>query len=399
MNYREQINSPRQIHTLARFEYVVARKRGEQGFSFVLLSVSAFVMIGMLGLATDVGQMFILKNELQTFADASAMGAVSKLDGTQAGVQTANAVATAGPLGSTKPNGYYFDTKAITNITASYATDFAGTYDSYATASGSATNSYRFISVTATQNLSLNFLPVLPGIPTTLSVSAGAIAGQQPQTDVTNGGLTPFAPDAHNANDTTFFGFTPGQEYTLKWGNGNTTTCGGDAGFNPSLAPDAHGFVNIGEGNGTSGIRQSIQYGGFPNSASSPSQIYAAETLNQDPGNRGSSIFDALAARSEQDPDQTDTTIAAYEASLKAGTANGRRIVTAPVVDPSTWTGQGSNYHATVIGFGNFLLDPGATISGSSGPICATYIGPGNINGISSGGTDGTKIYINYLYK
>src|SRR5712691_8244922 len=85
-------------------------KRGEQGFALVMMSVSAFVLIGMLGLAMDVGQTLILKNELQTFVDASAMAAISKLDGTQTGVKGANNVATSGPLGTTKPNGYNFDT-------------------------------------------------------------------------------------------------------------------------------------------------------------------------------------------------------------------------------------------------------------------------------------------------
>src|ERR1700674_1116887 len=309
-----------------RSRYAVERKRNEKGFSLALLSLSAFVMIGMLGLAFDVGQMFIFKNELQTFTDASAMAAVSKLDGTQTGVQTANTVATAGPLGSTKPNGYNFDTIKITNITTGYATSFTGTYDNYATASSPAANTYRFISVSATQTLNLSFLPVLQGVPTGISISANAIAGQQAVADVTNSGIVPFAPDAHNPADTKNFGFTPGVQYTLKWGNGNTTTCAGDAGFNPNLAPSAHGFVDIGEGKATSAIRSAIEYGGYPNSSSTPSTLYSGEDLFQDPGNKGQSIFAALAARSNQDPDQTDTTVSAYEAALLAGRANGRRV-------------------------------------------------------------------------
>lgn len=374
------------------------RERREKGFSMALIALSAFVMVGSLGLVFDAGQMFILKNELQTFADASAMAAVSKLDGSQTGVQTANAVATAGPLGTVKPNGYNFDTITITNITTGFASSFTGAYDNYATANSTATNTYRFISVVATQNLNLSFMPVLQAA-SSIPISAKAVAGQQAVSDVSNAGLVPFAPDAHNTADTKNFGFVPGQEYTLKWGNGNTTNCAGDAGFDPGLAPSGHGFVNIGQGNATSAIRSAIEYGGYPNSSSTPSTLYAGEDLTQDPGNKGSSIFDALAARSEQDPDQTDTTVAAYEQSLLNGTANGRRIVTAPIVDPSTWTGNGNNANAIMIGFGSFLLDPGATISGSSGPICATYIGPADINGTGSGGTDGTKIYVNFLYQ
>ena len=396
--HNRPIDSGCETRSIARPRRSARRERREKGFSMALIALSAFVMVGSLGLVFDAGQMFILKNELQTFADASAMASVSKLDGSQNGVQTANAVATAGPLGTTKPNGYNFDTITITNVTTGYATSFTGTYDSYATASASATNTYRFIKVSATQNLNLSFLPVLQAA-SSIPITAQAIAGQQAVTDVTNAGIVPFAPDAHNAADTTTFGFVPGQEYSLKWGNGNTTTCGGDAGFNPGLAPSGHGFMNIGQGNATSAIRQAIEYGGYPNSSSTPSKLYAGEDLNQDPGNKGSSIFDALATRSDQDPDQTDTTVAAYEQSLLNGTANGRRIVTAPIVNPATWAGNGNNANAVMIGFGNFLLDPGATISGSSGPICATYIGPADINGVGSGGSDGTKIYVNFLYQ
>ncbi len=182
-------------------------------------------MLGLLGLAFDAGRMFICKNELQAFVDASALAAVSDLDGTETGVQTANSVATAGPNGSTTPNGYNFGTTAVSTITNTYATSFAGTFDSYASANSAGANSYRFIRVTASANVGLNFLPVIPGIPSTTTVTASAVAGQNPQSSIGDGGLLPFAPDAHNQADTKNFGLTPGSQYTLKWGNGNTTTC------------------------------------------------------------------------------------------------------------------------------------------------------------------------------
>jgi Flp pilus assembly protein TadG len=372
---------------------LIARKRGEQGFSLIMLSLAAFVMIGMIGLATDVGRMFILKNELQMFADASAMAAVSHMDGSQTGIQGANAVATAGPLGTTKPNGYNFDTVAISNVTTGYATSFNGSYDNYTTANGNATNNYRFISITATANLSLNFLPALPGISATLPVSATAIAGENPQSTFSNGRLLPFAPDAHNQLDTTNFGLTPGDQYTLKWGNGNTTTCTGDAGFTPPGSPPSeHGFVDVGEGNSNANVRTAIEYGGYPNANSTPSSVATGDSLKGVPGNRGTSIFDALAIRAGQDTNDTATTYAAY---LSSGTGNGRRVVTVAI--GGTWSGNGNNAHTPVLGFANFFLN--TTYSGTSGPICATYIGPADINGSGTGGTDGTKYYVNFLYK
>lgn len=393
MNGREHIETSGENPRFARPGRAIVRKKGEQGFTLIMLSLALFVMLGMVGLAIDLGRMFIYKNELQTFADASAMAAITQMDGTQSGIQGANTTATAGPLGTTKPNGYNFDTVSITNVTTGYATTYGGTYDTYATASTPATNHYRFISITASASVPLNFLPVLPGISTQITESASAIAGQKAQSSISKGGMLPFAPDAHNQADTQNFGLTPGSQYTLKWANGNTTTCAGDAGFTPPGSPPSeHGFVDIGEGNSNANVRTAIQYGGYPNANSSPSSVSTGDTLYGVPGNRGTSIFDALANRAGQDTDTTSTTWAQYKAS---GTGNFRRVVTVAIA--GTWTGNGANAHTPVLGFANFLLN--TTYSGTSGPICATYIGPGDLSGESSGGTDGTSVYSNVLYQ
>jgi len=368
-------------------------RKNQRGFSLMLIAVSGSVMIGMLGLAFDLGRMFIVKNELQTFVDASAVAACRQLDGTQAGIQGAHATATAGPLGSTRPNGWNFDVNAVSNITDTYATSYTGTYDSYATASGGATNNYRFIKVVANATLPLYFLAVIPGLPTSQLLQSTAVGGQNPQSTLSNGRVMPFAPDAHNAADTTNFGLTAGTQYSLKWGNGNTTTCAGDVGFTPPGSPPSeHGFVDIGEGNSNSNVRTAIEYGSYPNSSSTPSSLSTGDTLKGVPGNRGSSIFDALNSRAGQDTNDTSTTYADYIAS---GTGNGRRIVTVAI--SGSWSGNGNNAHTNIVGFANFFLAP--TYSGTSGPICASYIGPASINGNGTGGTDGTKIYSTMLYQ
>ncbi len=368
------------------------RRKNQGGFSLLLIAAGGSVMIGMLGLAFDLGRMFIVKNELQTFVDASAIAACRMMDGSQAGITNAHNVATAGPLGSSRPNGWNFDVNAIANITDTYATSFTGTYDNYATASSNATNNYRFINVTANATLPLYFLPVIPNLPTSQLLQSSAVGGQQAQTTL-SGGMLPFAPDAHNAANTTNFGWTVGQSYTLKWGNGGTTTCAGDAGFTPpGNPPSEHGFVDIGTGNSNSNIRSAIEYGGYPNSDSSPSSLATGNSLGGVPGNRGTSIFDALNARAAQDSNDTAATYAAYEAS---GTGNNRRIVTVAVA--GAWSGNGNNASTNIVGFANFFLLP--SYSGTSGPICAIYIGPASTNGNSAGGTDSTKIYSTMLYQ
>jgi len=235
-------------------------------------------------------------------------------------------------------------------------------------------------------------LPVIPNLPTSQLLQSTAVGGQQAQNTLT-GGMLPFAPDAHNAANTTNFGWTVGQSYTLKWGNGSTTNCGGDAGFTPpGNPPSEHGFVDIGEGNSNSNVRTAIEYGGYPNANSSPSSLSAGTSLGGVPGNRGSSIFDALNARAAQDSNDTSATYADYVAS---GTGNNRRLVTVAVA--GAWSGNGNNAATSIVGFANFFLLP--SYSGTSGPICAIYVGPASINGNSSGGTDSTKIYSTMLYQ
>lgn len=375
----------------------IQRKRGERGFSLILIAVSAVVMVAMLGLAFDSGRMFILRSELQTFADASALAAATQMDGTQAGIQGANATATAGPLGTVKPNGYNFDSTPITSVTATYATSYTGIYDSYATASSPASNNYTVIKLIASASVPLTFLPVLPGIGTSITMKAHATAGQMGTSAATSGGLGPFIIDAHAVANTTTFGLIPGTEYTLKWGPSNATNCAGDVGWSdPAItkSPSAHGFVDLGQGPGNSDLETVIEYGGYPNASSTPSSVYAGLALGSVPGDRGSSISSTLTARAAQDTDDTSATYAQY---LASGTGNGRRIITLPVDDPTTWGGPGANATATVIGFANFLLDP--SYSGSSGPICATYIGPASMNGNASAATDGSKIYYNVLFQ
>lgn len=358
-----------------------------------MIAVAATVMFGMVGLAFDLGRMFIVKNELQTFVDASALAACRLMDGSQTGVQSAHAMAAAGPLGSTSPNGWNFNANNVSNVTDTYATTFSGTYDSYATASGGSTNNYRFVKITANATLPIYFLGVIPGISNFQSVSSTATAGQQGTNTISNGRMLPFAPDAHNAADTKNFGLTPGVNYTLKWGNGNTTTCAGDAGFTPPGSPPSeHGFVDIGEGNSNSNVRTAIQWGDYPNANSTPSSVSTGDSLKGVPGNRGTSIFDALAARAAQDTNDTSTTYADY---LASGTGNGRRVVSVAIA--GAWSGSGNNAHTTVLGFANFFLAP--SYSGTSGPICATYIGPASINGNGAGGSDGTQIYSVTLYQ
>ena len=61
----------------------------KRGFVLIAMSVSILLLLAVLGLAFDLGRIYIARNEAQIFTDAAAMAAAAKLDGTPAGQQRA----------------------------------------------------------------------------------------------------------------------------------------------------------------------------------------------------------------------------------------------------------------------------------------------------------------------
>ena len=55
----------------------------------IAMSVTMLLLLAVMGLAFDVGRVYIARNEAQVFSDAAAMAAASKLDGTKAGLERA----------------------------------------------------------------------------------------------------------------------------------------------------------------------------------------------------------------------------------------------------------------------------------------------------------------------
>lgn len=66
------MNRPRSSPTL---------RRHQGGAVAVVVGLTIFVLVGMIGLALDLGQMFVNKTELQNAADACALAAARELDG------------------------------------------------------------------------------------------------------------------------------------------------------------------------------------------------------------------------------------------------------------------------------------------------------------------------------
>ncbi len=64
-------------------------RRAEQGYTLIATAFALVGMIGMTGLAVDLGRMDVAKNETRTYADAAALRAALELDGTAGGFQRA----------------------------------------------------------------------------------------------------------------------------------------------------------------------------------------------------------------------------------------------------------------------------------------------------------------------
>jgi uncharacterized membrane protein len=61
----------------------------DRGFVLIAMSITMLLLLAVMGLAFDVGRIYIARNEAQVFTDAAAMAAASKLDGTKAGLDHA----------------------------------------------------------------------------------------------------------------------------------------------------------------------------------------------------------------------------------------------------------------------------------------------------------------------
>jgi uncharacterized membrane protein len=53
------------------------------------MSITMLLLLAVIGLAFDLGRVYIARNEAQVFTDAAAMAAAAKIDGTEAGLDRA----------------------------------------------------------------------------------------------------------------------------------------------------------------------------------------------------------------------------------------------------------------------------------------------------------------------
>jgi hypothetical protein len=329
-----------------------------KGFILITAAAAMIGLLALVGLAVDAGRLYVVRGELQVFADETAIAAAFELDGTNAGLGRARNAAASGPGGGASPNRWNFATQPVTAATAQFASSPNGPYESNpASAAG-----LRFVKVQASGSINLYFLALVPGIGGSRSATAVSVAGQVPQTSLGDG-LAPFSPSAHDPAGPNF-GFTAGQMYTLRWAPGGQrdkpgNTCAGDAGFDP-VSADERGYVDVGQGAGADSLRAAV----VNNSFFLPAPIAAGGTLSMYSGQQ--SVPSAVEQRFQQDSDVTSSTFATYN-------GNGRRLLTVAV--------NGGGDPAAVIGFACFFLQPTPCGTKNTTPCCAEYVGSALVNG------------------
>jgi Flp pilus assembly protein TadG len=89
----------------------------ERGFVLIAMSVTMLLMLACIGLAFDLGRIYIARNEAQVFTDAAALTAASKLDGTPAGIERARDAVARVPIR------WNLGTKEFTGVVVEFSQD------------------------------------------------------------------------------------------------------------------------------------------------------------------------------------------------------------------------------------------------------------------------------------
>jgi Flp pilus assembly protein TadG len=372
------------------------RRANKRGYILLTMGAAAVALFGALGLAVDVGRMFIAKSETQAFCDSAALAATLKLDGTTTGITAArNAVANS-------VNAWNLDSIRVTDATsqplASYQVDFATTASGPWASNPGPASGYVYARVRVTAPVGLYFIPVV--VPQTQqNVTAAAIAGQIAQTALPRG-LGPFSAIGPNPADTTNFGLVPGSQYDIQWPAYNGTragcspltpdlcfvqpTCSGE-----SATAKAEVVTNWGASvNGFWGSNANSTINGEVLDAIQLQPVQVGGDIMMSSGNKNAEAT-ALDTRVNQDGDVEDNTPNGY---LASATENGRRLIALPIV---TAINNGGNAEGYVLGYGSFLLISNANgghgsnyyASGNGNdPFCAVYVGSGYVQGGGPGG-------------
>ncbi len=131
--------------------------RPKNGFVLIATCIALAILLAVAALAVDIGRMYVIKSELQAFADAAALTAAMRMDGSDAGLARARQA----PADlATGPNAMKWDlgTRPVTEFTATFAEGEAAPDPNTWQAQPKDAASFRFVRVVATAPAALIFL-------------------------------------------------------------------------------------------------------------------------------------------------------------------------------------------------------------------------------------------------
>jgi hypothetical protein len=374
------------LQDLVRYKPRWASSRwGRRGFVTITITLSAVFLLGMGGLAVDVGRMYVCQDESQTFVDAAALRAALQIDGTPTGIARAVDAANA------TQKKFEFGTRPFDDVSIEFGKTADGPWLDAAGVPAPA-DKFVYVRVSTRVHSPLTLLRVATN-DSEANAGASAVAGREEKTKFEDS-LFPSSPYDHShcgdvrsdgekcsdPNDP--FGLTMGRDYTIRWGGPSLKKfCDGDN-FDTmkdlaAAAPvDFRGYIEL---NDSSTIRDTIIYdqGPYPN----PIEVGTVLTL---PGGGKNTQPDAVAVRYLQDLDTDAESYAEYKSK---GIGNGRRVILVPINSGSVAAGGHDPF--TVVGFASFFLNHSAKdYADTSGnqPLCAEYIGMVTAGGPFTGG-------------
>jgi uncharacterized membrane protein len=134
------------------------------------------------GLGIDLGRMYLIKSELQAFADAAALSAALRLDGTDQGIEGARQAPAELAAG---PNAMMWDmgTRPITEIATSFAKGETAPDPKTWQADSKGAGELRFVRVVASAQAPVIFLRAFQPLKTDAAmVAASSVAVKTPGT-------------------------------------------------------------------------------------------------------------------------------------------------------------------------------------------------------------------------
>jgi uncharacterized membrane protein len=159
----------------------VADCRSERGFVLIVTCIALVILMAVAGLGIDIGRMYLIKSELQAFADAAALSAALRLDGSDAGLGGARQ---APAELATGPHAMKWDmgTQPVTELAVSFAKGDTAPDEVTWQAEPRSASGYGFVRVVASAHAPLIFLRAFEPFREDASlVAAASVAVRTPQ--------------------------------------------------------------------------------------------------------------------------------------------------------------------------------------------------------------------------